>query len=158
MILPPVDELEAEFGYFFAEIRSCGRVALRVLKDPMVSMSITVLKAFADRPEIGARKFPAAPALRPYQSGPIQSSAHNEIPGMYTYITKSIPPSSLTHRSTALSKLSIFLTSTAPIPITFAPFRAVAMFFAMVSVFSIFLPMIQASAPRCTRARTCALL
>lgn len=36
---------------------------LRVLKDPMVSMSITVLKAFAERPEIGERKFPAAPAL-----------------------------------------------------------------------------------------------
>ena len=63
MILPPVDELVAEFGYFFADIRSWGSVALRVLNDPIVSMSITVLKALADRPEIGARKFPAAPAL-----------------------------------------------------------------------------------------------
>ena len=29
-----------------------------------VSISITVLKAFSDKPEIGARKFPAAPTFR----------------------------------------------------------------------------------------------
>jgi hypothetical protein len=68
-----------------------------------------------------------------------------------------MPPNSFTHLSTALSKLSILLTSTAPMPITLAPLRAVAMLFAMLSVFSTFLPIIQALAPRWTRARTCAL-
>jgi len=63
MMRPPVLVLDVVFGFLFAEFRRYGRVALRVLKDPMVSMSSTVLKAFADRPEIGARKFPAAPAL-----------------------------------------------------------------------------------------------
>ena len=38
-------------------------VALKVLKDPIVSMSITVLKAFAERLARGAMKLPAAPAL-----------------------------------------------------------------------------------------------
>jgi hypothetical protein len=33
------------------------------LTEPMVSISRTVLKALAERPEIGAMKFPAAPAL-----------------------------------------------------------------------------------------------
>jgi hypothetical protein len=32
--------------------------------DPIVSMSRTVLKALAERPEIGEMKFPAAPALK----------------------------------------------------------------------------------------------
>lgn len=34
-----------------------------MLKDPIVSMSSTVLKALEESPEIGATKFPAAPAL-----------------------------------------------------------------------------------------------
>lgn len=38
-------------------------VALMVLKVPMVSMSMTVLKALGLRPERGAMKLPAAPAL-----------------------------------------------------------------------------------------------
>lgn len=50
-------------GFFFADITSCGIVALKVLKDPMVSISITVLNAFAERPSRGEMKFPAAPAL-----------------------------------------------------------------------------------------------
>jgi hypothetical protein len=34
-----------------------------VLKEPRVSISRTVLKALDERPEMGDRKFPAAPAL-----------------------------------------------------------------------------------------------
>jgi hypothetical protein len=66
-------------------------------------------------------------------------------------------PSSFTHLSTAASKASIFLTSTDPMPITFAPLRAVAILFAIFSVFSTFLPIMHALAPRWTRARTWAL-
>lgn len=73
------------------------------------------------------------------------------------YITKSIPPSSLTHRSTESFKLLKLRTSTAPIPMTFAPGRTVAMSFAALSVFSTLRPMIQAFAPRWTIARTWAL-
>lgn len=39
-------------------------VAFMVLKVPRVSMSMTVLKALAESPEIGAMKLPAAPALK----------------------------------------------------------------------------------------------
>ena len=78
-----------------------------------------------------ARKFPAAPAM-----------------------TKSMLPSSLAQRCAACSRSSGFLTSTAPMPITFAPERAVAMSLAMFSVFSTLRPMMQASAPRATMART----
>jgi hypothetical protein len=74
-----------------------------------------------------------------------------------TYITKSMPPSSLAHRSAVLCKSSGLRTSTAPIPMTLAPGRAVAMSLAAVSVFSTFRPTMHASAPRWTRARTCAL-
>jgi len=63
MIRPPVEGFVPVFGFFDAEIRSCGKVAFRVLKEPIVSISITVLKAFAESPEIGEMKFPAAPAL-----------------------------------------------------------------------------------------------
>lgn len=63
IIRPPVEGLVPVFGFFFADMRSCGMVALKVLKEPMVSMSRTVLKALAERPERGAMKFPAAPAL-----------------------------------------------------------------------------------------------
>lgn len=72
-------------------------------------------------------------------------------------MTKSIPPSSLAHRSAALCKSSDLRTSTAPMPMTLAPGRAVAISLAAASVFSTFLPMMHASAPRWTRARTWAL-
>lgn len=47
-------------------------MAFNVLKDPMVSMSMTVLNALADNAEMGAMKFPAAPALNwpKYQQDP----------------------------------------------------------------------------------------
>lgn len=64
MIRPPVVVFVVVFGFLAAELRRCGSVAFRVLKEPRVSISITVLKAFAERLEIGARKLPAAPALR----------------------------------------------------------------------------------------------
>ena len=63
IIRPPVEELVPLLGLAEADLRRGGRVALRVLKDPMVSMSITVLKALAERPEMGETKLPAAPAL-----------------------------------------------------------------------------------------------
>lgn len=63
-------------------------------------------------------------------------------------MTKSIAPNSFTHVSTADSKEAMFRTSTAPIPMTLDPGRAVAMFLAMDSVFSTFLPIMQALAPR----------
>ena len=46
-----------------AESTRYGIVALMVLKVPRVSMSITVLKALGERPEMGEMKLPAAPAL-----------------------------------------------------------------------------------------------
>ena len=60
---PPVEGLSPVFGFLAADLISSGTVALRVLKEPIVSISITVLKAFEDNPSIGARKLPAAPAL-----------------------------------------------------------------------------------------------
>jgi hypothetical protein len=77
-----------------------------------------------------------------------------ETEGKGPYITKSIPPSSFTHLSTALSILCIFLTSTFPIPITFDPARAVSMDFAIDSVLAALRPMMHAFAPRWTMART----
>lgn len=115
-------------------------------------MSITDLKAFELSWVIGARKLPAAPALLKINGVQSPSSDHS-----MAYMTKSIPPSSLIHLSTADCKLSILLTSTAPKPKTFAPFLAVAISLAIFSVFSTFLPTIQAFAPRCTSALTCAL-
>ena len=73
------------------------------------------------------------------------------------YITKSIPPSSSLHLLTACSKLSIFLTSTAPMPKTREPALAVEISRAIFSVFSTFRPTMQAFAPRWTSARTWAL-
>ena len=70
---------------------------------------------------------------------------------------KSMAPSSLTHVSTALCKLSGLRTSIAPMPRTFEPLRAVMMSLAMLSVFSTLRPTMQAFAPRCTMARTWAL-
>lgn len=64
IIRPPVDGLVPVFGFFAADFMSSGMVALSVLKEPMVSISMTVLKAFEESPSIGARKLPAAPALR----------------------------------------------------------------------------------------------
>ena len=72
-------------------------------------------------------------------------------------MTKSIPPSSFTHFSTATCMLSILLTSTDPNPKTLAPCLAVAISLAILSVFSTFRPMMQALAPRWTMARTWAL-
>ena len=43
--------------------RRCCSVALIVLYVPMVSISITVRNAFSLKPEMGARKFPAAPQM-----------------------------------------------------------------------------------------------
>lgn len=60
---PPVEGLVPVFGFAAADFMRWGRVALRVLNEPRVSISKTVLNAFEDRPEIGATKFPAAPAL-----------------------------------------------------------------------------------------------
>lgn len=77
--------------------------------------------------------------------------------GGAAYITKSTPPSSSLHLLTACSKLPIFLTSTAPMPKTFEPALAVEISRAIFSVFSTFRPTMQASAPRCTSARTWAL-
>ena len=64
MILPPVEAFVPVLGFLEADVMRWGRVAFNVLKEPIVSISITVLKALADKPEIGAMKFPAAPALR----------------------------------------------------------------------------------------------
>jgi hypothetical protein len=66
-------------------------------------------------------------------------------------------PNSCTQVLTALWTLSMLLTSTAPRPRTLLPFRAVAISFAMPSVFSTLRPTMQALAPRWTRARTWAL-
>jgi hypothetical protein len=74
-----------------------------------------------------------------------------------TDITKSICPSSLTVLSTAASRLLTSRTSTPPIPMTFAPGLCAARSAATRSVFSTFRPMMQAFAPRWTRARTWAL-
>lgn len=63
MIRPPVEGLVAELGWVEADFRREGSVALRVLKEPSVSISSTVRKALEERPESGAIKFPAAPAL-----------------------------------------------------------------------------------------------
>ena len=72
-------------------------------------------------------------------------------------MTKSMPPSSLTHLFTADSRLELSRTSTAPNPRTFAPGLAPAISAATRVTFSVFLPTIHAFAPRMTRARTCAL-
>lgn len=77
--------------------------------------------------------------------------------GEKPYITKSIPPNSSTHFSTAPCKLRTLLTSTSPNPSTLAPCLAVAISLAILSVFSTFRPTMHASAPKWTRARTWAL-
>ncbi len=70
MIRPPVEGLVPVFGFLAADLMSSGTVALRVLKEPIVSISMTVLKAFEESPSIGAKKLPAAPALcNKYQFG-----------------------------------------------------------------------------------------
>lgn len=48
-------------------------MALTVLKVPMVSISMTDLKPLGDRPDMGATKLPAAPALD------VDDSQHTEI-------------------------------------------------------------------------------
>ncbi len=58
-----------------ADVTRCGRVALRVLYEPRTSMSMTDLNAFVLSWFIGARKLPAAPALKfPRQRRPSDSS------------------------------------------------------------------------------------
>lgn len=66
---PPVEALWPVLGFLAADVTKWGRVALRVLKEPIVSMSITVLNALAESPAMGERKFPAAPALLRFQYG-----------------------------------------------------------------------------------------
>lgn len=62
MIRP--EGLDAEpVGCSLALATRWGRQALAQLYEPMRSMSITVLNALAESSDIGARKFPAAPAL-----------------------------------------------------------------------------------------------
>jgi len=63
-------------------------------------------------------------------------------------------PNSCTQVSIALDKLAVFRTSTAPMPSTRDPERAVAMSFAMRSHFSTLRPTMQAFAPKWTSART----
>lgn len=63
IILPPVEGLVALLGLRRAEASRWGMVALKVLKEPRVSISKTVRKALEERFESGERKFPAAPAL-----------------------------------------------------------------------------------------------
>ena len=60
---PPVVPEGLGLGLREAEATRWGMVALMVLNVPIVSMSITVLKALELRPEMGAMKLPAAPAL-----------------------------------------------------------------------------------------------
>lgn len=125
-----------------------------MLYEPKTSISITDLKAFTEIWLIEARKLPAAPAL---DTGQSQQASETPVAQFPTYITKSIAPSSFMQRSTEALRLSNDRTSTAPIPITLAPGRAVARSCATFSVFSTFLPTMQALAPKLTRARTCAL-
>lgn len=63
MMRPPVEGFVPVLRFLDADFKSSGIVALRVLKEPIVSMSRTVLKALAERPDMGERKLPAAPAL-----------------------------------------------------------------------------------------------
>lgn len=100
-------------------------VALRVLYEPRMSISMTDLNALTESCSIEARKLPAAPALLTVRLVSIWSPPKKE-GGAGPYMTKSMPPNSLTQRSTASFKLSNFRTSTAPMPITLAPCRAVA--------------------------------
>lgn len=62
---PPVPTWPAGggFGFRSADSTRYGAVALTVLNVPMVSISITDLKPLGDRPDMGATKLPAAPAL-----------------------------------------------------------------------------------------------
>lgn len=64
-IRPPVPTWPAGggLGLRSADSTRYGAVALTVLKVPMVSISMTVLKPLGDRPLMGATKLPAAPAL-----------------------------------------------------------------------------------------------
>jgi hypothetical protein len=72
-------------------------------------------------------------------------------------MAKSSPPSSSTHRATAPSKSSARRTSTPPMPSTRAPGRSARISAAAASVRGTLRPIMQASAPSRTIARTCAL-
>ncbi len=90
MIRPPVEGLVPVFLFAAADFIKHGRVDFRVLKDPRVSMSSTVLKALEERAEMGEMKFPAAPAL-----GFISSSVFIYSSGGYPH--HEIYPSQLFH-------------------------------------------------------------
>jgi hypothetical protein len=77
MIRPPVEGFVPLLGFFDAEVMRWGRVALRVLKEPRVSISRTVRNALDERPEMGDRKLPAAPALRNISEFAIQEGRAN---------------------------------------------------------------------------------
>lgn len=49
-----------------------------MLKDPRVSISITLAKAFDDSPAIGDRKFPAAPALSWINTKPVKAEEDDQ--------------------------------------------------------------------------------
>lgn len=104
MILPPVRPFEFPL-FLAADSMRYGIVALTVLYVPSTSMSITALKPLLVRPEIGATKLPAAPALR--ESGQLKYLI-TKLVGC-SYMTKSMAPSSLTHLSAALVRLSGYL-------------------------------------------------
>lgn len=87
-------------GFRAADSTRYGMVALIVLNVPIVSISITDLKPLGERPARGTTKLPAAPALCFLLVRHPANQTH------YTHITKSIWPSSLTHRSTAPWRLS----------------------------------------------------
>ena len=63
MMRPPVEVFVPVLGFASADLIRWGMVARRVLYEPSTSMSMTDLKAFGETSIIGARKFPAAPAL-----------------------------------------------------------------------------------------------
>ncbi len=90
-------------------------------------MSITDLKALGESWEMGERKLPAAPALWGGKGGLVRDFGSDVLMWVIgggwggAYMQKSMPPSSLTQVSTALSRLSGFRTSIEPIPSIFEP-------------------------------------
>ena len=101
---PPVSPDGFGLGFRAADSIRYGIVALIVLKVPMVSISMTVLKALGLSPDMGAMKLPAAPALMTTMSENTMPRDAKGVGGSYT--TKSIAPSSLTHLSAAAFRLS----------------------------------------------------
>ncbi len=58
------------------------------LTEPMVSISRTVLKALAERPEMGEMKFPAAPALK---SATVSTNPNIRLPWILTSHSQCLP-------------------------------------------------------------------